>query len=52
MSRQEVYREIEEAFGLVPTFFKLVPDSSVELEWQLFKRTQLEEGLYLRSTVN
>jgi len=44
MSRQEVYREIEEAFGLVPTFFKLVPDSSLELEWQLFKRTQLEEG--------
>jgi hypothetical protein len=33
MSRQEVYREIEEAFGLVPTFFKLVPDSSLELEW-------------------
>ena len=44
MSRQEVYEEIKEAFGLVPTFFKLVPDSSLELEWQLFKRTQLEEG--------
>jgi len=27
MSRQEVYREIEEAFGLVPTFFKVVADS-------------------------
>jgi AhpD family alkylhydroperoxidase len=44
MSRQEVYREIEETFGLVPSFFKLVPDSSLEMEWQLFKRTQLEEG--------
>lgn len=44
MSRQEVYREIEDTFGLVPTFLKLLPDSSLELEWQLFKRTQLEEG--------
>jgi AhpD family alkylhydroperoxidase len=44
MSRQEVYREIQETFGLVPSFFKVVPDSSLELEWQLFKRTQLEEG--------
>jgi AhpD family alkylhydroperoxidase len=44
MNRQEVYKEIEETFGLVPTFFKLIPDSSLELEWQLFKRTQLEEG--------
>jgi AhpD family alkylhydroperoxidase len=44
MSRQEIYKEIEETFGLVPTFFKLVPDSSLELEWRLFKRTQLEEG--------
>ena len=44
MSRQEVYREIEEVFGLVPTFLKLLPDSSLELEWQLFKRMQLEEG--------
>ncbi len=44
MSRQEVYKEIEEAFGLVPTFFKQIPDSSLELEWQLFKRVQLEAG--------
>jgi len=44
MSRQEVYKEIEETFGLVPTFFKLLPDSSLELDWQLFKRTQLEDG--------
>ena len=44
MSRQEVYKEVEEVFGLVPTFIKHLPDSSLELEWQLFKRTQLEEG--------
>jgi len=44
MTRQEVYQEIEETFGLVPSMFKAVPDSSLELEWQLFKRVQMEEG--------
>lgn len=44
MNRQEIYKEIESMFGLVPSFFKAVPDSSLELEWQLFKRVQLEEG--------
>jgi AhpD family alkylhydroperoxidase len=44
MSRQEIYKEMEEMFGLVPSFFKLVPDSSLELEWQLFKRVQFEPG--------
>ena len=41
---QEVQREIEETFGLTPTFFKPVPDYSSELVWQVFKRTHLEEG--------
>jgi len=44
MSRKDVYKQIEEVFGLVPGFFKYVPDSSLELEWDLFKRVQLEEG--------
>jgi AhpD family alkylhydroperoxidase len=44
MTRQEVYHEIEETFGLVPGMFRALPDSSLELEWQLFKRVQLEEG--------
>jgi len=44
MTRQEVYKEIEETLGVVPTMFKLLPDSSLELEWQLFKRVQMEEG--------
>ncbi len=34
---------MEETFALVPTFSNLVPDSSLELGWQLFKRNQLEE---------
>jgi AhpD family alkylhydroperoxidase len=44
MTRQQVYGKIEEVFGLVPTFFKALPDSSLELEWELFKRVQIEEG--------
>jgi len=44
MTRQQVYQDIEGVFGSVPGFFKLVPDSSLELEWELFKRVQLQEG--------
>jgi AhpD family alkylhydroperoxidase len=44
MTRAQVYAQIEEMFGLVPSFFKRIPDSSLELEWQLFKRVQFEEG--------
>lgn len=43
MNRQEVYKEIEQMIGLVPMMFKTLPDSSLELEWQLFKKTQVEE---------
>ena len=44
MTRQDTYHEIEDMFGLVPSMFKVVPDSSLELEWQLFKRVQLDAG--------
>jgi AhpD family alkylhydroperoxidase len=44
MDREGIYREMEEMFGLVPSFFKLIPDSSLELEWQLFKRVQFDPG--------
>jgi AhpD family alkylhydroperoxidase len=43
MNRQEVYHEIEQAMGLVPAMFKALPDSSIELEWELFKKVQVEE---------
>ena len=45
MSRNAIYKEIEANFGLVPSFFDSVPDSSLELEWHLFKRLQVEEGV-------
>lgn len=44
MSKEQVLNEIEQTFGLVPTMFKALPESSIELEWNLFKRVQLEEG--------
>jgi AhpD family alkylhydroperoxidase len=43
MNREEIYKEMKEAFGLVPSFFKLVPDSTLEQEWGLFKAIQMEE---------
>jgi AhpD family alkylhydroperoxidase len=44
MTRQEVYKDMEKMFGVVPSFFKSVPDSSLELEWNLMKAVQAEEG--------
>jgi len=44
MNRSQIYKEIEATFGLVPGFFDFVPDSSLEFEWQLVKRVDLEEG--------
>lgn len=44
MKRQEIYKDIEQTLGLVPSFFKLVPDRSLELEWNLFKTLQLEDS--------
>jgi AhpD family alkylhydroperoxidase len=43
MDREEIYKEMREMFGLVPSFFKLLPDSSLEHEWELFKTIQLNE---------
>jgi len=44
MTRAQVYKEIKEMMGVVPTMFKSIPDSSLELEWKLFKRVQFDEG--------
>ncbi len=44
MNRKEIYKDIEETLGLVPSMFKAIPDSSLELEWKLFKQVQLAEG--------
>ncbi len=41
--RKEIYKEMEDKFGLVPSFFKSIPDSSLEHEWELFKAVQLDD---------
>jgi len=45
MDREGIYREMEDTLGLVPSFFKSIPDSTLELEWELFKKIELEETL-------
>jgi AhpD family alkylhydroperoxidase len=44
MDRESIYLEIKEMFGIVPSFFELVPDSTLELEWQLMKKVQFDDG--------
>lgn len=44
MTKEQVFREIDQTFGLVPSMFKALPESTLELEWNLFKKVQLEEG--------
>lgn len=44
MNRKEVFQDIENTLGKVPSFFKLIPDRSLELEWNLFKTLQLNES--------
>ena len=44
MTTKEVYQEIEQTFGKVPSFFKIIPERSLALEWELFKTIQLNES--------
>jgi len=43
-TRAAIYAEIESTLGIVPSFFKMVPDTTLELEWELMKRVQMEPG--------
>ncbi len=43
MEREQIYTEMEHTLGLVPSFFKMIPDSTLELEWELFKKIELDE---------
>jgi AhpD family alkylhydroperoxidase len=44
MTRKEVYKDIEQTLGIVPSMFKAMPDSSLQMEWELFKRVQIDDG--------
>jgi AhpD family alkylhydroperoxidase len=41
--RRDVERDIEETFGLVPEFFKRVPDYLLPTEWASFKSLELSD---------
>lgn len=45
MDRKEIYQEIEETLGLVPSMFKALSDSTLELEWNLFKAVNHESAI-------
>lgn len=40
-NRRDIEKEIKETVGLVPSFFKSIPDEYLESEWYLFKRLEL-----------
>ena len=43
MNYQQAINEIKETFGLVPSFFKLIPSEYLASEWDLQKRLAVEE---------
>lgn len=43
MNRQHVIDDIKETLGKVPAFLKDMPDDTLEYEWGLFKRFEVEE---------
>lgn len=44
-SRAEVEKEMKETLGLVPSFFKSIPDQYIDQEWQLFSTFHFGETL-------
>ena len=44
MNREQVYAEMNQMLGVVPGFFKAIPDETIGLEWALFKKVQIEEN--------
>jgi AhpD family alkylhydroperoxidase len=45
VTRQEIYDDIEETYGEVPSFLQRIPDDrALELEWGAIKHFEMEEG--------
>lgn len=44
MERKEIVDEIKETLGKVPGFMNSLPDDTLENEWGLFKRFELQES--------
>jgi len=43
--RAEVEREIKNTLGLVPSFFDRFPEETLDYEWTLFRRFEIEEPI-------
>ena len=43
MTREEIFNDIRNTFGLVPTFFTHVPEATLANDWATFKSLQLSE---------
>ena len=43
MDREQVYQDMKEMLGIVPSFFKSIPDNVIGDEWASFKKVQVEE---------
>ena len=39
--RPEIEKEMKDTVGLVPSFFRRIPDEFLDFEWELFKRLEL-----------
>ncbi|MDX1631916.1 MAG: carboxymuconolactone decarboxylase family protein [Thermoanaerobaculia bacterium] len=44
-NREQVEQEIKNTLGLVPSFLEHLPDETLDQEWSLFKRWELQETL-------
>lgn len=43
-NKQDVYREIEDTLGVVPNFFKVIPEQTLEPEWNSFRQMMVDNG--------
>ena len=43
MTREEIFAEMEETFGVVPSTVRHMPDEFLEHEWHLWKRLRMTE---------
>ena len=44
VSRNEIYEEMKRELGLIPSFFREIPDDALEHEWRVFKRMEMGKG--------
>lgn len=43
-TKDQVYKEMKEMIGSVPDFFKTIPERTLDLDWKLFQKIQIEDS--------